>query len=144
VLEPRVVVLLRAVAGIEPEAVTPVFSEPLRDIPLLLVTELLEALELDLLRFSLELVALVNVGLLLVPFLTLLLRFVVGLVLLIDEVVDGFDVVLIVDDMGVLPSLGDSLPVEALLIDLVEELMLTRLPPFKLLIGFRSDEENNV
>lgn len=144
VLDPRVVPLLRAVAGIEPEVVTPVLSEPLRDIPLLFVTELLEALELDLLRFSFELVALVNVGLLLVPFLTLLLRFVVGLVLLTNEVVDGFDVVLIVEDMGVLPSLGDSLPEEVLLIDLVEELILTRLPPFKLLIGFRSDEENNV
>ena len=144
VLEPRVAGGLRAGAGIDPVVVTPVLSEPLRDIPLLFVTELLEALELDLLRFSFELVALVNVGLVLGVFLTVFFRFVVGRVLLTDEVVFGFDVVLIAEDAGVLPSLGESLPIETLLIDLVDEFILTRLPPLRLLIGLRSDVENNV
>lgn len=131
---------------IVPGVVTPpVRRDPFRDIPLLLVTELRDALELDRLKFSLELVAR--------PFTPTELVFVTGvrtelfrlLLELSREALEGRDVIVLLPERAERRTdLGDSLPDVDLFRDLVEELILDRLPPFRFVIGLRSWLENKV
>lgn len=118
----------------------PVLNDPFLD--MLLVTELLEALELDRLRFSLELV-----GRLIAPFLGIVAVGLVGLLKLDVELDPLMPTLvgrllflsLIVVEVDFRMDLGEFVAKELdLWRDLVDEFMLRRLPPLRLVIGFRS------
>ena len=125
--------------GVADAVTTEVRREPFLEVPLLLVTELLEALELDLLRFSLELLVrpLVVVGLVLVMLLRTVRRLFIELEFCKD-VLEGLDLLMVGVDLRM--DLGDSvlLPSVDLLSEREEALMLLLLPPFILDMGFRS------
>ena len=132
--------------GVEAAATTEVRRDPFREVLALLVTELRDALELDRLRFSLELVArpLVVLGLVLVMLLrTPLRRLLVELEFCV-EVADGrLDLLMVGVDLRV--DLGDSvlLPSVVLLREREELLMLLLLLPFILDMGFLSVRPEN-